>query len=76
MYHTPEPLFSDLFDVLVCNIFFRELSTLLITGPADFGPERGAILIEMVRVAVSLVTAVTNCSAMVQVAYLRSPWLR
>ena len=76
MYHTAELLSSALYDMLVCNFFFRELSTLLITGPAGFGPARGAILIEMDSVTVSLVTAVTNCSAMMPVAYLRSPWLR
>jgi hypothetical protein len=76
MYPTAELLSSALYDMLVCNIFFREQSTLLITGAAGFGPARGAILIEMDRVTVSLVTAVTNCSAMEPEAYLQSPWLR
>jgi len=76
MYHTPELLSSALFDVLVCNFFFRELSTLLMGGPAGFGPARVVTSMEMVRVTVPLVTAVINCSAMVPVAYLRSPWLR
>ena len=72
-------LSAALYDVFVCNIYmyiFRELSTLLITGPAGFGPARGAILMEMVMVAVPLVTAVTNWSAMGPEVYLRSPWLR
>jgi len=76
MYHTAEFLSSALYDMLVRNIFFREQSTLLMTGAAGFGPARGAILIQMERVTVSLVTAVTNCSAMVPEAYLQSPWLR
>ena len=64
------------YDVFVCNIFFRELSRLMMAGEADFGPARGAILMEMVRVPVRLVTAVTNWSAMGPEAYHRSPWLR
>ena len=71
MYQIPELISCALFDVLVFNIIFRELSLFLMAGEADFGPERGAILMEMVRVTVPLVTAVTNCSVMVPVAYLR-----
>jgi hypothetical protein len=76
MYHIPKLVSCASFDVLVCNIFFREPSLFLMAGSADFGPERGAILMEMVRVTVSLVTAVTNCSVMMPVAYLQPPWLR
>ena len=72
MYHIPEILSSALFDVLVSNIFFREQFRFLMPGAAGFGPEQDV----MVRVTVSLVTAVTNWSAMVLEGYLPSPWLR
>jgi len=76
MHHTPELLSSALFDGLVCNIFFRELSLILMAGEADFGPVLDVPSMVVVRVPVPLVTAVINWSAMVPVAYLRSPWLR
>jgi hypothetical protein len=76
MYHTPELLSCALFDVLAFNIFSRELFRFLMAAPAGFGPTRGVTSMETVRVTVSLVTAVTNCSAMEPVAYLQSHWLR
>ena len=76
MYHIPELLCWAVFDVLVCNIFFRELFRFLMAGEAGFGPERGVTSMEVVRDTVPLVTAVTNWSAMEPEVYLRSPWLR
>jgi hypothetical protein len=57
-------------------IFFREMSLFLMAGEAGFGPARDVISTALVRVTVSLVTAITNWSAMVPGAFLRSPWLR
>jgi len=45
-------------------------------GSAGFGLARGVDSMEMVKVTVSLVTAVINCSVMEPVAYLQPPWLR
>jgi hypothetical protein len=57
--------------------FFRKLSRILMAGEAGFGATRDVTSLVMVRVTVSLVTAVKkNCSAMVPEAYLRSPWLK
>ena len=72
----PDLLSAALYVVFVCNFFFRELFRLMMAGSGGFGPARDAILMEMVRVTVRLVTAVTNWSAMGPEVYHRSPWLR
>ena len=60
----------------MCDIFFRELSLLLMAGEAGFRPVRDVISMVAVRVPVPLVTVVINWSAMVLEGYLRSLWLR
>jgi hypothetical protein len=52
-------------------IFFREMSLFLTAGEAAFGPARGVIMTAVVRVAVPLVTAITNWSAMVSDPFFR-----